>query len=740
MRILSLTTVFCVLAPGLSAAAPSSDLSAFIFSADDPALVRGTEIAEAFFRDGGEAGVVVLLEKGGAGGGSGPVSLRERRLGEERFRALEDKALAVFPRGSFRLRHRYSAIPGFSGTVSPEGLEALLASGLAFSVEPETRIEACLRQGLALIGAERYRSRFDGAGVAVAVCDSGVDYRHPLLGGGGFPNLKVLGGYDFGDGDEDPSPGGSAHGTACAGIVAGAREDVGDYIGGVAPGAGIYALKITSGDSTSASSGDIVAAWDWCVRHRDDRPGQPLLVITLSFGGGKFASACDDYSPALTQAAAAARAAGITIFASAGNSGYCDSVCWPACVSGINPVGAVYDDAFGPIAPCVSQDSCRPDKIYTDGCSTSYYVLQESEPDLVAAYSNSWPLAVFLAPADRVQTLDIAGAGGYTDGDYYPGFGGTSAACPYAAGAAAVVQGASVFVNGTALAPSDLEALLCAAAVKVVDENTGQAASRIDLEKALCTLVEPFRDVVGDYSGDGTADVAIYRPRLGLWVVRGITRIWWGRSGDVPVPGDYDGDRTWEAAVFRPSAGQWEIRGAGSVYYGRTGDLPVPADYSGDGRCQPAVFRPSTGGWFVGGSSPLIFGGEGDTPLPADYDGDGRAEPAVYRAGLGKWMFPGCPPLYFGREDDLPVPADYDGDGRVDVAVYRAPSGRWLVRGVTGCSFGASGDLPVPADYDGDGTADIAVFRSGRCRWLVKDVLSAWFGVSGDLPVSGNLR
>ena len=45
----------------------------------------------------------------------------------------------------------------------------------------------------------------------------------------------------------------------------------------------------------------------------------------------------------MTTAAANAVAAGITIFASSGNDGYCDSMGWPACISYVNSVGAVYD-------------------------------------------------------------------------------------------------------------------------------------------------------------------------------------------------------------------------------------------------------------------------------------------------------------------------------------------------------------------------------------------------------------
>jgi len=95
------------------------------------------------------------------------------------------------------------------------------------------------------------RQMFRGAGVAIAIIDDGVEADHPQLGGPGYPNAKVIGGYDFGLNDPDPRPGPSLqdrHGTAVAGIAAGGLVEVGDYVGGVAPNAKIYALKVSDAD------------------------------------------------------------------------------------------------------------------------------------------------------------------------------------------------------------------------------------------------------------------------------------------------------------------------------------------------------------------------------------------------------------------------------------------------------------------------------------------------------------
>ena len=66
-----------------------------------------------------------------------------------------------------------------------------------------------------------------------------------------------------------------------------------------------------------------------------------------------------------------------------------------------------------------------------------------------------------------------------------------------------------------------------------------------------------------DFTGDGSADLAVYRGVEGRWIIRGAfggtTNVFWGAPGDLPVPADYDGDGKADVAVYRPSTGQWFI-------------------------------------------------------------------------------------------------------------------------------------------------------------------------------------
>ena len=44
---------------------------------------------------------------------------------------------------------------------------------------------------------------------------------------------------------------------------------------------------------------------------------------------------------------------------------------------------------------------------------------------------------------------------------------------------------------------------------------------------------------------------------------------------DQPVPADYEGNYMDNIGVFRNSVGLWAVKGLTRVYYGSSGDLPV---------------------------------------------------------------------------------------------------------------------------------------------------------------------
>jgi len=239
----------------------------------------------------------------------------------------------------------------------------------------------------------------------------------------------------------------------------------------------------------------------------------------------------------------------------------------------------------------------------------------------------------------------------------------------------------------------------------------------------------------GDYDGDGTDDIAIFRGSSSLWAVRGVTRVYFGTGTDRPAAGNYIGDGVTRIAVFRPSSSLWAVRNITRIYFGSATDLPIPGDYDGDGTADIAAFRDSTGLWAVRDMTRTYFGGVGDWPIPADYSGDGTHSIAVRRPASGLWALKDTTRVYYGNATDWPRPADYDGDFDADIAVFRLATGLWAVRDVTRVYFGCCLDWPVPADFDGDNTDDISLFRGSSGLWAVRDVTRTYYGTSGDIPV-----
>ncbi|HEV7643322.1 MAG TPA: FG-GAP-like repeat-containing protein [Pyrinomonadaceae bacterium] len=154
--------------------------------------------------------------------------------------------------------------------------------------------------------------------------------------------------------------------------------------------------------------------------------------------------------------------------------------------------------------------------------------------------------------------------------------------------------------------------------------------------------------VVGDFSGDGKADVGFYRN--GDWYLKDeigndpVRHFLWGLAGDIPVPGDYDNDGRVDLAVYRPSNGVWYAQrstlGFYAVQWGISTDIPVPGDYDGDNVADIAVYR--DGSWYLWQST-AGFGGEafglaGDIPIPAQsiYSGSRLPPPPLPVRGLKK--------------------------------------------------------------------------------------------------------
>jgi hypothetical protein len=453
---------------------------------DSPRIIRPDTVLRDFLDNGSETTrVIVSLRK--AETVTAQNSLETTGHREEladRIRKRLDRILQNLNPTLVQNPRRFTYMPGFSAQVTLEGLEALAEDPDVLSIENDELLYPNLAQGIPLMNASVVRSTYGGQGVSVAICDTGIDYTHVSLGNGLFPNGKVIGGYDTGDDDNDPIDL-DGHGTACAGISAGNLGTTGDYIGGAAPEARLYALKISHGSGGSAYLSNMIEAWEWCIAHQYDDANNPILIINTSFGAGRYIDYCDAYSPAMTAAAANAKAAGMTLFVSSGNDGYCSAIGWPACISHVVSVGAVYDAHFtgDGIGWCVTVDSCA-EKNPTWGCTSGFYSQEIPYTDQVAVYSNTASFLSLLAPANWATTTQLGG--GYWTAAY--GFGGTSAASPYAAGAAACLQSAAKAITGAFLTPDQVQSTLMNTGDSITDTKIPITKPRVNLGSAVAAL------------------------------------------------------------------------------------------------------------------------------------------------------------------------------------------------------------------------------------------------------------
>lgn len=183
------------------------------------------------------------------------------------------------------------------------------------------------------------------------------------------------------------------------------------------------------------------------------------------------------------------------------------------------------------------------------------------------------------------------------------------------------------------------------------------------------------------------------------------------RAGDVAAPGDYDGDGTTDLAVFRPAAATWIIQlSSGSVKVvsmgdPAQGDVAIPGDYDGDGITDPAVFRPSTATWIArlsgGGVMVTTMGDAGhhDLPIPGDYDGDGITDLAVFRPSTATWIL---------RQSGGAVRIFQKGEPNLIDVPVTAPSATLSQSGLVVRSFGFAAVPSASADHAGAAPSPVA--------------------------------
>ncbi len=199
---------------------------------------------------------------------------------------------------------------------------------------PPPQPDEVLPWGVDRIDADLAWTASTGAGVKVAIIDTGIDIDHPDLAVAG--GVNVVGPFRTEKYNDD-----NGHGTHVAGIVAALNNTIG--VVGVAPNAELYAVKAFNRKAIGFDS-DIIDGIYLCINN----PSGRMDVINMSFGGSDHAS--------LHEAIQAAYNAGIVMVAAAGNNGITDGkIVYPAkysetiAVSAINSIdGLAYFSSYGP--------------------------------------------------------------------------------------------------------------------------------------------------------------------------------------------------------------------------------------------------------------------------------------------------------------------------------------------------------------------------------------------------------
>lgn len=397
------------------------------------------------------------------------------------IRSRQERVQNALPLDSLEMLRRFEMLSAFAGRATPAAIEALRRHPDVAGIYLDHEVHATLFLGKQLIGADDVQSAgWTGAGVTVAVLDTGIDTDHPdlvddLVSERCFCSINAPGpgGGCCPSGSTSQSGAGAAedddgHGTAVAGIISSAGMSAQP---GVAPDAEIVAIKVLDAAGSGLSS-DVAAGLDWILSNNG---ALGVDVVNLSLGdfgeyNNPLLAPCAGTPTA--NAISMLHATGVTVFAASGNDGHDDGISEPACVADAISVGGVYDEAIGGASWCGNED-----------CS-EILCTDTTGPDVFVCHTNSDEILDILAPNWRTNTSALGGGTG--------SFGGTSASSPYASG-----QAALLLESDPTLLPTDVRTALSSNGPFVTNPDNGLSFRRSDVALALASL---------SVCGDGNLD------------------------------------------------------------------------------------------------------------------------------------------------------------------------------------------------------------------------------------------
>lgn len=364
--------------------------------------------------------------------------------------SAQSAVLASLSGADFQVTRQYQLAHGLAGYVnSAAGLNALLSNSLVNAVvlSPEaatTNLEA----GQLVNADDVWALGYTGAGVRVAVMDTGIDDDHPDLEDSVI-GLKCFVSNQSGcpGGEANQAPDTIGHGSHVAGTITsnGDMAVIGEP--GLAPDAGVYAVKVFGNDG-GGTGVDILAAIDW-VGANQGTLDIDIVNMSLGFPSANSGTHCDTSFDAFFDDLFISIGDMDTItFIAAGNNGSKTTIGAPACFSNVISVGAVYTGNFGGIG----WSAC------TDPTTAA---------DQVTCFSQSAPILDILAPGALMDST--------VPNDTYDSYGGTSMASP-----ASAAVGALLLEVDPSLTQSQMLTILQDTGVDITDDANGQTNARIN--------------------------------------------------------------------------------------------------------------------------------------------------------------------------------------------------------------------------------------------------------------------
>ncbi|MEH0933312.1 S8 family serine peptidase [Micromonospora sp. CPCC 205558] len=418
----------------------------------DPDLFDVQELAADGYGDAAQATLPLIVRY------QEPAAGRVRPLtGATDARPLESINGAALRVGKGDLGGLWTSLRGAAGQRVSAGSPARLGAGVA-RIWLDGKVRPTLEHSVPQIGAPiAWAAGRDGAGVTVAVLDTGVDATHPDLAG------RIAEAQDFsGSGSARD---GHGHGTHVASTIAGSGAASDGKRKGVAPGARLLVGKVLD-DAGSGYSSSIIAGMEWAAH-------SGAKVVSMSLGGDPT-DGTDPMSQAVNDLTAET---GALFVVAAGNSGAARTVGAPGAAAAALTVGAV-DRADN-----LAEFSSRGPRLGDNGL----------KPEITA-------------PGVGIVAARAAGTTmGTPVDDAYTTASGTSMATPHVAGAAAILAQEH---------PDWAAAKLKDALVSTTKANPAltvfeQGAGRVDVARALGQRV--FGSATADFGRLSTGGAAAER-------------------------------------------------------------------------------------------------------------------------------------------------------------------------------------------------------------------------------------